>query len=334
MSLKKDLRVEPLEHRICLVFATMLNFSCSATLGDRRTLSMKLFGHRGCSASHAENTLSAVRKALMLADGAELDVIRTQDGTMVVLHDSTLARTAMPWPGRCQGNGAAPSTPQACRYSEVEYHRLVNTNVSELTYDEIKETRVGRPHVPYEVGVAPPDNELYGGEVLATLPAALEMLRAFPCKTLLVEVKGDDETAAALVARDVLKSGVAPEQVTLIGFSLPTMVAAKRLLPLHKACHIIEQRDVEHALEAVVEATRHGLDGIDFMAERATVTADVVVAAKLRGLQVLVWVHATRLPGSDVTEEWECLMRRGVDVFTSDLPEAAFSWLKDGITSF
>ena len=75
------------------------------------------------------------------------------------------------------------------------------------------------------------------------------------------------------------------------------MVAAKRLLPLHKACHIIEQRDVEHALEAVVEAARHGLDGIDFMAERATVTADVVVAAKLRGLQVSkAFLRATTSP--------------------------------------
>jgi len=289
---------------------------------------MKLFGHRGCSASIAENTLSSVRKALEMADGAELDVMRTLDGVMVVLHDSTLARTALPWPGRRKPEDLSRPSLTSSSISEEEYYRLVNTNVSELTYDEIKDVRVGRPHVPYTIGVAPTGSELDEGEVLATLPTVLEMLREFPHKTLLVEVKGDEEAATALVARDVLKSGLAPEQVTLIGKSLPTMVEAKRLLPLHKACFIVEQRDVEHALEAVVEAARHGLDGIDFMAERATVTADVVVAAKLRGLQVLVWVHATKLPGSDVTEEWECLMSRGVDVFTSDLPDPAFSWLQ------
>ena len=85
----------------------------------------------------------------MLVDGAELDVVRTQDGTMVVLHDSTLARTAMPWPGwktihQVHCNSNEPITPPALRYSEEEYHRLVNTNVEELSYDEIKDIEVGR----------------------------------------------------------------------------------------------------------------------------------------------------------------------------------------------
>jgi len=118
------------------------------SMGDRRPWSMKLFGHRGCSASIAENTLSSVRKALEMADGAELDVMRTLDGVMVVLHDSTLARTALPWPGRRKPEDLSRPSLTSSSISEEEYYRLVNTNVSELTYDEIKDVRVGRYVLP------------------------------------------------------------------------------------------------------------------------------------------------------------------------------------------
>jgi glycerophosphoryl diester phosphodiesterase len=50
--------------------------------------------HRGASAAAPENTLAAVRRAV--ADGAdavEIDVQRTRDGALVVLHDATLERT-------------------------------------------------------------------------------------------------------------------------------------------------------------------------------------------------------------------------------------------------
>jgi len=50
--------------------------------------------HRGASAEAPENTLSAVRRAVALgADLVEIDVQRTRDGALVVLHDTTLSRT-------------------------------------------------------------------------------------------------------------------------------------------------------------------------------------------------------------------------------------------------
>lgn len=50
--------------------------------------------HRGASALAPENTLAAVRQAVRSgADLVELDVQRTRDGALVVLHDTTLART-------------------------------------------------------------------------------------------------------------------------------------------------------------------------------------------------------------------------------------------------
>lgn len=50
--------------------------------------------HRGASAHAPENTLSAIRGAIALdADLIEVDVQRTRDGVLVLMHDLTLLRT-------------------------------------------------------------------------------------------------------------------------------------------------------------------------------------------------------------------------------------------------
>jgi glycerophosphoryl diester phosphodiesterase len=52
-----------------------------------------VFAHRGASAYAPEHTLDAYDLALAQgADGLELDVRATADGTLVVVHDATLAR--------------------------------------------------------------------------------------------------------------------------------------------------------------------------------------------------------------------------------------------------
>lgn len=52
---------------------------------------MLVIGHRGASAAHPENTEAAFRGAIAQgADGVELDVRRTADGTLAVCHDETL----------------------------------------------------------------------------------------------------------------------------------------------------------------------------------------------------------------------------------------------------
>lgn len=54
----------------------------------------RLLGHRGARAKAPENTFAAFRQAVTDgADGLELDVRATRDGTAVLLHDETLDRT-------------------------------------------------------------------------------------------------------------------------------------------------------------------------------------------------------------------------------------------------
>lgn len=50
--------------------------------------------HRGSSVEQPENTLAAVREGISdKADMIEIDVQRTKDGELVVIHDTSLART-------------------------------------------------------------------------------------------------------------------------------------------------------------------------------------------------------------------------------------------------
>ena len=55
---------------------------------------MRILGHRGARREAPENTLAGIERALAAgADGVEVDVRRTADGRLVVIHDATVART-------------------------------------------------------------------------------------------------------------------------------------------------------------------------------------------------------------------------------------------------
>ena len=57
----------------------------------RRVLNV---AHRGASWEAPENTLAAVRRAVVVgADKIEVDIQRSKDGALVLMHDTTLART-------------------------------------------------------------------------------------------------------------------------------------------------------------------------------------------------------------------------------------------------
>lgn len=87
--------------------------------------------HRGHSIAYPENTLEAYRKAIELGvDGIECDVNITRDGTLVMMHDTTLDRTTT-------GTGL----------------------VSASTWDEIRQLDAGRKFKPEFAGVKIPSAE-------------------------------------------------------------------------------------------------------------------------------------------------------------------------------
>lgn len=55
---------------------------------------MQVFAHRGASGDYPENTMLAFRKALSIGvDGMELDIHKSKDGELIVIHDEDVQRT-------------------------------------------------------------------------------------------------------------------------------------------------------------------------------------------------------------------------------------------------
>ena len=53
----------------------------------------KIIGHRGLMHEAPENTLTDFSTCIKLQIGIELDIRRTKDGSLIILHDDTLNRT-------------------------------------------------------------------------------------------------------------------------------------------------------------------------------------------------------------------------------------------------
>lgn len=103
------------------------------TASSVRTLDV---AHRGASVAAPENTLAAVRAAAALgADMVEVDVRRTLDGALVLLHDATLTRTT----------DAAQVLPSRGPW-----------RVGDLTLDELRRLDAGRSHSRVHAGEAVP----------------------------------------------------------------------------------------------------------------------------------------------------------------------------------
>jgi glycerophosphoryl diester phosphodiesterase len=104
--------------------------------------------HRGASACAPENTLAAIHAAIAQgSDLVELDVQRTKDGALVLLHDTSLARTSDA--RRVFGQPRAPWL------------------VSDLRLDEVRQLDVGRWKSP-----------AFEGERVPTLREAVDVLQA------------------------------------------------------------------------------------------------------------------------------------------------------------
>ena len=125
------------------------------------------FGHRGASYAAPENTLSAFRLARdMGADGIELDVLLSHDGTAVLMHDATVDRTT-------NGSGA----------------------VADLTLAELKELDAGSWF-----------SSEFAGERIPTLVEVFEavgrdLLMNLELKAMGMEPTGLEEVVVSLIAQ-------------------------------------------------------------------------------------------------------------------------------------
>ena len=163
--------------------------------------------HRGASAQVAENTLAAMRRAIALdADLVEVDVQRTRDGALVLMHDTTLVRTTnvrQVFPDR------AP------------------WRVSDFSYDELMRLDAGAWKSPAQAG-----------ERIPTLAQAVEVVRR-SSTGLLLELKApgrypgvvSDVVAALRGIPGYLDPAVAACRLVVQSFDVAAMKDHKTQLP-------------------------------------------------------------------------------------------------------
>ena len=247
---------------------------------------MRFVGHRGASHVAPENTIAAFRAAAARGVGFECDLQALRDGTLLVLHDDTLHRTAT------QPLGLSDAA--ARRFRE-----LVRTPVGELAYDDICDVDVGSWMNPKFASERPPRFD----EALS-----LEAPDVF------AELKGDDERLPDLVGEIDL-----PPTLTWISFSLPLVEELKRRDSGQSCLHVVEPRNLEDAWAAARAVVNSAVDGVDLPASPELVTPELVEYLHDHDKRVAVWVW--RAPASnDTPAVWDALSKAGVDAFTSNLP--------------
>src|SRR5437764_3413880 len=98
-----------------ILFLMIATVACGKTevVGPRPPGSAIIIAHRGASGLAPEHTIAAYDKAVELgADYLELDVQRSKDGVLVVIHDAELDRTARGPSSNCTGLVADKSLAQ------------------------------------------------------------------------------------------------------------------------------------------------------------------------------------------------------------------------------
>jgi glycerophosphoryl diester phosphodiesterase len=247
--------------------------------------------HRGGAAQWPENSLTAFRNAIALgAKILELDVHRTADGEVAVIHDPTLDRTS---------DGQGP--------------------IARCTVDDLRRARLrGRDGAP--TGDCVPTL----ADVLAlAAPAGVGVLVEIktPGRAARYERRGDRVTAVPgaryqglerAVLETLAKFGMA-ERAFVMAFNPAVLAEIRALAPAQPTALLVERRDVEESGAQPVEAVGWAQEArARFLGLHYTLCdAALVQAARAAGISVGVF-----------TVNDEDAMRRlagyGVDVIISD----------------
>ena len=235
-------------------------------------------GHRGAGGLWPENSLRAFRGALDLGvDLLELDVHLSRDGELVVMHDPRVDRTT-------DGRGA----------------------IEELPFAAIRQLRVRSSPDAAPIDEPPPTL----AEVLALAGGRAG---------LLVEIKraeaGRYEGIEARVAAALAAAGAAGRAVVM-SFDLEYVRRVKAVDPAIRTSALLSSRQAARGGETVEGFLGRAADAgaAEVGLDHTLITADVVRAARARGLTVGAWTV-------DDPSRARSLAEMGVGVITTDRPD-------------
>ncbi len=191
-------RLAALTGTAAVLALTPAGYAAAAPDGHGSTEALNI-AHRGASATAPENTLAAVREGIaQRGDLIELDVQRTSDGELVLIHDTTLSRT-----------------------TDVEevFPDRAPWRVSDFTYEEMLQLDAGSWK-----------SAEYAGERIPTLRDAIGVIRASRAG-LLLELKAPevypgieaDVLRTMRAAPGYLRSAVATDRLVVQSFSVDSV---------------------------------------------------------------------------------------------------------------
>lgn len=243
----------------------------------------RLFGHRGASAHHPENTLLAFQAAIEAGiPYLELDVWATRDGVVVAHHDETLQRLC------------------------GDPRRL-----SDVTLADLKALDAGS-------GFSPDGLHRPSFGLGITVPTLDEVFKAFPAAFYNIEIKQESPAIEKAVLAAIETAGMADrvllaaeqdaimQRLRPLCGAIPTSFSFGELAAfftwLHGGC------GSDYQPPGVALQIPESWNG------RSLVTAETVGAAHALGLEVHVWTV-------NETQDMERLLGLGVDGLMSDYPE-------------
>ena len=174
-----------------------------------------LIAHRGMLRDAPENTLTAFAACIHLGLGFELDVRRTKDGTLIVLHDEAVDRTT-------DGKG----------------------KVAELTLEQVKKLDAGRRFDPALAGQRVPTLD----EVFALIH---ERKSSVP---VAIDLKISDPTYEADVVTLANKHGVLA-QLVFIGRTIDEPAVRKKLREADRSAQVCVLAQTAKGLAGAINAT-------------------------------------------------------------------------------
>ena len=273
-------------HVVVLAIATL---ACHGSTEPGSPRPAVVIAHRGASALAPEHTIAAYDLALAQgADYIELDVQRSSDGTLVVIHDATLDRTARGPAADCTGIVRSKTFAQLQSCDVGAWFNQANPNLSK----------------PEFVGLR--------------IPTLDEILTRYQSARYYIETKDPEnypgieaDIVALLKKHNVTPGSDRPQKVIIESFSASSLVTIHGLdssLPLVQLFVQMTPSGVAGSLEQV----RPYAAGIGPNA--SDVTAAVVAAAHSKCLLVHPYVV-------DDGAQMQSLLAMGVDGIFSDRPD-------------
>lgn len=253
-----------------------------------------VFAHRGGGGLFPENTLGAFEYSAKLgADVLELDIHATQDGKIVVLHDSTVNRTT-------DGQG----------------------KVSDFTFDELRKLDAG-------FNFSADNNQTFpfrGKDI--PIPTLEEIFDAFPDKTFNIEPK---QSSPSIVKNfcSILRNKKMTEKVivgsfrqeVLDEFRIECPEVATSASPSEVTSFLTYQKT---GLSESYSPPMQALQVPEYIGNLQVVTKDFVESAHKMNLKVHVWTV-------NETEDMKRLLALGVDGIMTDYPDRLLDLLNKTI---